>query len=137
MAKVFRVEYSDGIGPYSSRAIHGQEARELERDLHKAHGNEDHPSAVHDCTIKGSWNIDLLCGFDTLRQYKDWFEKEFRERLSKAGAFLSYYKVPRGYCFRGGSQIVFCKSQSKLIARYDPDIDNDADLNDLIVRLEV
>lgn len=137
--KIWRIEYADGNGPYTS-------GDQLSRELQSKHSDYKHPGLVSDCKVGHPY----VCGFPSLKSYLKWFDERFRAQLHDNGAFLTLYKIKKqpltiyqkmsfslddfGKYYtihKGKKQLGFLKLYATLIGKYDPNITT-SKLKDLV-----
>jgi hypothetical protein len=117
--KVFRIEDSNGIGPYSK----GWGCLDK---MFQSHSGLSHPSPfeedlnVYEVDENGDESIERphFCGFPTLDQMKVWF-KGFRASLKKAGFKLSIYEVGHKDVQIGEKQLLFRRDAATLIQQLE------------------
>lgn len=117
--KVFRIEDSNGIGPYS------RWWKRLSK-MFDCHSGSSHPSPfdedlnVYETDEDGNENGERphFCGFPTLDQMKVWF-RGFRASLKKAGFKLSIYEVGHRDVQIGEKQLLFRRDAATLIEQLE------------------
>lgn len=115
--KVFRIEDSNGVGPYS------RSWKRL-RKMFNCHSGSSHPSPFkEDLNVYEDKGGDVeerphFCGFPTLDQMKVWF-RGFRASLNKAGFKLSIYEVGHRNVQIGEKQLLFRRDAATLIKRLE------------------
>jgi hypothetical protein len=118
--KVYRVENSDGYGPY--RQFWQCKYDEVTYDsmkLNEAHfGCSKHPTVLADKIQNFSCNY--YCGFASIDSLKNWFDEKWRNILNEAKFKVSIYEVASNNIKRAKSskQIVFKKVCSKIVKEF-------------------
>lgn len=101
---IYRIEGSDGLGPYWGSPILEMSTAHSRGDSHPDPMSEDIPMMS-----------DSFCGFPTLDQLKWWF-KGWRSMMRRMGFRLKVYEVPHKFVRIGAKQLVFQKKQAKEVA---------------------
>ncbi len=106
MHTIFRLELPDGRGVYNQRCILGY-ADALEE--HSCHPYWPHPS--EDDMGTSVWS-DMIFGFASLEQMRNWFCGAERLYLSTFGIMLSCYSA-RGPIVTGRKQVAFYRQAAE------------------------
>ena len=112
--KVFRIEDSNGIGPYSK-------GWDRLSTMFQSHSGFSHPSpSEEDLDVYDEYGDERphFCGFPTIDQMKVWF-KGFRASLRRAGFKLSVYEVGHRDVQIGEKQLLFRRDAATLIERLE------------------
>lgn len=104
MASVFRVEKSDGTGPYRTYPTPEQVRIALQPTFM---GSEAHPVPSWDGL--GDLKPEEVCAFASVEQMKQWFPEEALPVLAEHGYTCNAYIVPETYVRKGRKQVVFTK----------------------------
>jgi hypothetical protein len=87
---IYRVEHSNGKGPYND----GKKATALKF----GHGGENHPCARWDFELNGEWggwNRDYFCAFQNKKTMMKWFNLDEIKELLKNEYKIFRIKIPR------------------------------------------
>ena len=125
--KVYRVEDSEGEGPYGDDDSWCPTPKMLERH----HRSPKTPSPERDGGYLPFWlgvppgmyipykTVNSHFGFRTLKQLRSWFTPTARRNLSKCGYVLSVYEAPDEYVHLGNHQLVFWLEGSEKVDELD------------------
>lgn len=120
--KVYRVEGSEGEGPYVVDPVSWCTTPRL---FERRHRSSKAPSPDRDgallpteTKLQGEW-VDLHFGFRTLKQLRSWFTPAARRNLSERGYVLSVYEASDEYVHLGNHQLVFWLEGSEKIDERD------------------
>ncbi len=110
MYTVYRVEASDGKGPYSEKNRSGKRLTVQDLFAWNYHGNMyTHPNMAYDCPevyYKSNYR-EYFCGFLTKRALISWFPPADLQILIKNGYRVRIYQVRRIYMGKSGRQCFF------------------------------
>lgn len=83
--KVYRIENSEGVGPYRS-----DEFMDLLDEMKNAHCDEEtHPNLLHD-GLADVWSEAHICAFDSMKKLSRWFNGYLPLLLSLGFKVKSY-----------------------------------------------
>lgn len=117
MATVFRIEDSEGRGPYGPNRPHSERADQL---IYSHNDCEKHPTPWFDGDL--GWKISkyehsrrqqnlpksvLLYGFESMTQLFNWFSMDDLHTLREIGFVVKTFEVPSEHILRGDCQVVF------------------------------
>ena len=116
---VYRVENTEGKGPYVGNTDFIYSLLEKVYGNARAHNDKNHPIPLDDGISRAEYLMEqkACCGFLTKKQLKDWFSIELRRELSGHGFDVSVYEVEPGYVYTGNTQVLFFKENSKRLNR--------------------
>lgn len=113
---IYRVEHTDGNGPYSSRGADDTyrsfELREWAGSLCWKHNDEAHPGPSADGI--GYMDEVEVCGFVSRQKLTSWFREEM-EALARFGFKIKVYDVPASAVRKGQRQCVFNRFEASLV----------------------
>lgn len=105
---VYRVEDSEGRGPYRKRAGYVHEWSKDEN----GHNDYNHPSPYQD-GLPGMWDMEsYICGFKSKAQLKAWFSEEELSNLEALGFSIKTFEVPKSDVKVGGKQVIFLRPKT-------------------------
>ena len=117
---VYRVENTDGVGPYWGKIRDWYNKSRCRHDI-----GLNRPGPGECPKIKSTFGrnvpIDYNFGFYSLASLKTWFPKSDRKLLKEDGYSISVYKVPKKSYFRATKQCIFIKEDSEFIEKIDID----------------
>jgi hypothetical protein len=118
---VYRVENTQGLGPYNSWDTSG-----WGDDIEFV--PERHPRPLEDSLLAKPWSElsqlrkeKFSFGFLNSRQLTSWFPKRYLERLAEANYSLNKYQVDSLFVIKGDKQCVFMPTKATLVSRCRPD----------------
>lgn len=115
---VYRVEHSDGHGPYNFSTAEGEirtgDMAELNARLCVAHNDSAHPSPREDNVPNCmGWTIPGVCGFESLSALAAWFEG-WGQELADHGFMIKVFEIDAQWVSAGNRQLVFMPHASRL-----------------------
>jgi hypothetical protein len=124
---VFRVEHSDGKGPYADRWAWPtrEEAPAFIRDIANSHelpGGDPHPSPWDD-GLPGGIDNDEFFACHRIDLLLAWFFREGAtdaRKLAQVGLEVVVYEVRKRDVRKGGRQCVFFRDRAQVVGRWNP-----------------
>lgn len=110
MHSIYRLEYPNSFGVYYGSASYDE--ANLVLQLHRVH-HENWPAPEEDGMGRSHW-LDMIFGFSSLEQMRQWFDGPERLYLSTFGIALSHYQA-RGPIVSGRCQVAFYRQSAELI----------------------
>lgn len=119
--KVYRVQHTNGLGPYRNhienliwREVYdGKASKEIER-IHDLHTFQ-RPNPIEDFGWKSIDPDEYVFGFETYDQYRSWFTKSCRKLLAKHDYQLVIFDVPKKHVLIGQSQVAFKPDKADIL----------------------
>ena len=119
MTTIYRVEDSEGIGPYSYEG-----AMQSDTDMFETHANISHPNPWVD-TIKDTHTVQLRitdwekCALESLEAVAHWFSG-YGQDLTRHGYYVVAYSVPTSQVRFGNAQLVYDPASQIEVERFQP-----------------
>jgi len=112
---VYRVEDSDGRGPYNSYMAHVPGLLMA----HNQEGPKTRPNTYADPKLRHIMQDHEFCGFTSLTDMGQWFEG-FGEALEDNDFTITEYEIDPSLVLHGSGQVVFEKYQAKKVRVHAP-----------------
>lgn len=112
MAFVYRWEDDYGNGPYVGYGMFKGHCRTTGQPTPWEDGL--HPGL-------GTLGPDMVCGFASLTQEREWFSYSERDAMRRRGMALYRYRLGPGQVFYAGRQCVFPRPESMIAERVEVD----------------